>query len=84
MLQFRACVCVRVCVLVRVHDLDGLADRVHRQGRHSFGEDSRGSGFVSVLSPGTNTKGSVEQQKCHDALGVFLDIRILLRRAHLT
>lgn len=54
MLQFR--VCVGMCVLIRVHDLDRLADHVHRQGGHSFGEDSCGSGFVSVLTPGTNTK----------------------------
>lgn len=58
-----------VCVLVRVHDLDRLADCVDTQGGHSFGEDSCGSGFVSVLSPGTNTKGSSEQWKGSRTLG---------------
>lgn len=62
-------ICLWVCVLIRVHDLDRLADHVHRQGGHSFGEDSCGSGFVSVLTPGTNMKGSIEQQKWSKNLG---------------
>lgn len=53
------------CVLFSVHDLDRLADRVHRQGGYSFGEDSRCAGLVPVLThSATNPRAHREMIKC--------------------
>lgn len=35
--------------LFGVHDLNSFIDHVQIQGGHSFGEDTRGAGFISVL-----------------------------------
>lgn len=39
-----------IAFLFSVHDLNRLVDHDQREGGHSFGQDRRGAGLISVLS----------------------------------